>query len=969
MIGRNRTMKRTVSFFLCLIFMLSLFPYAVQSLAPQEAYAADEHYNPYIAAAWARDDDHIENTDGECAAFVSNALEAGGLSSVWSGGPSTLRSNIIKKYGTEYSMDKVSKIKPGDVVCIHSSSGVLHVMIVVEVGSDYVKISQRNPVRKRKKISFSVLKTYHKSWDAGVKTTFLSMNNTSVNSPSVANSMEYNGHLYERFDYQLSWEEAEAFCQQRGGHLVSITDAAEQDAVLGLLSNPPLGYYHIGATNPTPGDKSNWRWTSDEPWNKDYEPWDKDYPEPGGGDGEYYAAIIAYTYPTNKERGDWIDEVNADTGNSFYNWHNSGFVCERVLDAEAPVISNVTVTDLSPLGYTVNCNVSDNQGVTSVYFPTWTEPNGQDDLANPWPQGTISNGRVSFRVNVSDHNGETGCNYITHIYANDAAGNQDVTGISIFVPSNKHTVSYNANGGSGAPEAQTKVYGYLLPLSSVIPTRDGCGFAGWATRPDASAVEYKPGDYYGADVDVTLYAVWTYYLTYDLNGGNVGPMDQQTNGNTPFVVSDIKAGRKNYRFIGWKEGDVLYQPGDTLPVGNHCLVAQWEPLLGLYAYLDGEQVDNMKDIASYEFLVNGVINESLHDAYAPFPEGTTWELRNIRPRDGYAFTGFSNSLYDGGRTGTLTRPINIRMIFRTIPERPKTEPVKTVFNGHTYYYFTEPMTWYEAKKLCENLGGHLVTINSAEENAYLYDLIDPSRSVWIGATDRDKEGTFSWVTGEPFSYENWETGQPDNWLGETTGDENFAMILSESGGRWNDAQGVDLEYFICEFDDAVSVTYVDGVHSPETQVYAVGTAVSVSTDVPTRAGCIFLGWARSQNAAAAEYQPGDAITENTSLTLYAVWQITRYENSMTLPAALTEIETEAFAGLPVQVVILPAGVITIGVGAFADCNELRLVEFNDKDAIIWQYAFDGCEDFVFYAPAGGSVQTYAERYEIPFIAK
>ena len=71
----------------------------------------------------------------------------------------------------------------------------------------------------------------------------------------------------------------------------------------------------------------------------------------------------------------------------------------------------------------------------------------------------------------------------------------------------EHTVSYNANGGTGAPDTQKKIYGSVLTLSSVRPTRDGYVFMGWATS-SAGDVAYMPGATYDADADVTLYAVW-----------------------------------------------------------------------------------------------------------------------------------------------------------------------------------------------------------------------------------------------------------------------------------------------------------------------------------------------------------------------------------------------------------------------------------------------------------------------------
>lgn len=70
-----------------------------------------------------------------------------------------------------------------------------------------------------------------------------------------------------------------------------------------------------------------------------------------------------------------------------------------------------------------------------------------------------------------------------------------------------YTVAFNANGGTGAPAAQTKTHGTALTLSSTVPTFTGYVFDGWATT-QGGAVVYQPGDSYTTNADVTLYAVW-----------------------------------------------------------------------------------------------------------------------------------------------------------------------------------------------------------------------------------------------------------------------------------------------------------------------------------------------------------------------------------------------------------------------------------------------------------------------------
>lgn len=73
---------------------------------------------------------------------------------------------------------------------------------------------------------------------------------------------------------------------------------------------------------------------------------------------------------------------------------------------------------------------------------------------------------------------------------------------------NTYTVSYNANGGSGAPGNQTKTYGSNLALSSTKPTRTNYNFKGWSKDKNAVTATYSAGDVYTEDTAVTLYAVW-----------------------------------------------------------------------------------------------------------------------------------------------------------------------------------------------------------------------------------------------------------------------------------------------------------------------------------------------------------------------------------------------------------------------------------------------------------------------------
>lgn len=116
-----------------------------------------------------------------------------------------------------------------------------------------------------------------------------------------------------------------------------------------------------------------------------------------------------------------------------------------------------------------------------------------------------------------------------------------------------YTVSYNANGGSGAPSSQTKWYGTAITLSSTKPTKTGHTFQGWATSASGS-VSYAAGASYASNASVTLYAVWkanTYTVKYSANGGSGAPSSQTKTYGVDLTLSSTKPTRTNYTFQGW----------------------------------------------------------------------------------------------------------------------------------------------------------------------------------------------------------------------------------------------------------------------------------------------------------------------------------------------------------------------------------------------------------------------------------
>ena len=157
---------------------------------------------------------------------------------------------------------------------------------------------------------------------------------------------------------------------------------------------------------------------------------------------------------------------------------------------------------------------------------------------------------------------------------------------SVTIPSlASYTVSYNANGGSGAPASQTKYYGQTLRLSSVVPTRTGYIFKGWANSSGATSVSWPAGASYTDNASVTLYAVWEaikYTVSYNANGGSGAPASQTKIYGQDLVLSSVVPAKSNYNFKGWSESSAAtvasYSAGGTYTSNSSTtLYAVWGP--------------------------------------------------------------------------------------------------------------------------------------------------------------------------------------------------------------------------------------------------------------------------------------------------------------------------------------------------------------------------------------------------------
>jgi hypothetical protein len=153
-----------------------------------------------------------------------------------------------------------------------------------------------------------------------------------------------------------------------------------------------------------------------------------------------------------------------------------------------------------------------------------------------------------------------------------------------------------------------------------------------------------------------------------------------------------------------------------------------------------------------------------------------------------------------------TRPITLVILavlavaFTVIPAASSQD--SGWFGSHFYQVVRTPMYWHGAVDYCAQNGAHLVTINSAAEDEFVYGLLP---FTWLAATDEEVEGTWHWVTGEPFDYTNWAPNEPSNWSPNDQLPEHYLSYWGETyPGQWNDIPVNAQRWFVCEYEHYVS---------------------------------------------------------------------------------------------------------------------------------------------------------------------
>ncbi|XP_073463770.1 C-type mannose receptor 2 [Aquarana catesbeiana] len=101
------------------------------------------------------------------------------------------------------------------------------------------------------------------------------------------------------------------------------------------------------------------------------------------------------------------------------------------------------------------------------------------------------------------------------------------------------------------------------------------------------------------------------------------------------------------------------------------------------------------------------------------------------------------------------------------------------YRNSSYLILQKPMTWTEARLLCETRNATLTSISDPYQQAYLTLAVTGQKSpLWIGLSNEEAGRSYSWLTDDGTSYINWRDGEPQRLS---------ACVYMDAQGTWSTA--------------------------------------------------------------------------------------------------------------------------------------------------------------------------------------
>ena len=437
------------------------------------------------------------------------------------------------------------------------------------------------------------------------------------------------------------------------------------------------------------------------------------------------------------------------------------------------------------------------------------------------------------------------------------------------------TVTFNANGGStGTSSMRVLKNGSLSSLPTA--TRTGYSFNGWFT---ASSGGTKVTTATTFSQDTTVYAQWTpitYTVTYNANGGTNAPSAQTKTHDVALTLSSQTPSRPNSS-AGSYTVTLNANGGSVSPTSLSAARTT------SYSFKNWNTAANGSG-TSYNPGASYTANAAV-TLYAQWNSSTATASVSLPTptRSGYSFQGWAaSSTASSGTTGSYTPSGDVTLY---AVWKADTYTVSYNANGGS----GEPSAQTKKHDVALTLSSDTPTHASEFAGSYTVTL-EPNGGSFGGSMNA--------LRTTNYSFKSWNTARDGSGTSYSPGASYTANADATLYAQWNSST----------------------------------TTASVNLPTPTREGYTFMGWATSADAASGVI---GSYTPSGDVTLYAVWKLARYGKTLTLPAGMTTIESEAFADLPQGVnIVIPDSVENIAKDAFQN-SKVIIIAQEDSYAIWW----------------------------------
>lgn len=493
---------------------------------------------------------------------------------------------------------------------------------------------------------------------------------------------------------------------------------------------------------------------------------------------------------------------------------------------------------------------------------------------NPLTGKVVSTTTASYSIEGSTL--DTNCkfaslepgSYVYRITAKAGGKNFEVYRSTFKISSPTYTVSYDGNGyWNGIPGQQTKKYNVNLKLSSIVPSREGYDFLGWATSKTASTAAYQPGGSYKANKDVKLYAVWQKRITtirLRANDTTHYSEDIQIDTGDSYQFREIEYNKPGYDFIGWTRTD-----GSEVPdfrIGDYYSGEDDIMLYGVY------RLKNFQ----YSFDANGG-TEAPEPVYRNYGNVLVMPA-GVPTREGFVFDGW-------GLSPTGSGGFSANEIVTWIPDEDSTFyahwrtneqgvtkitrhllrwPDAAAGGYHAYGFYSDEI---DTLRTQFDLDGAPYEVSSAVDGKSLSTDITGKTIRELGWSDflEIDDSSFHDLEGGPVRITGWSTAEHGNGTRITED-----TVLT--GGN------IDIYPIFMSNGVYVDFDANGGSGEPKSFLRTRGRSYTIPNDIPILSGFQFDGWARDPQATAAEKFPGETCSyignadDCWNLTFYAVWK-------------------------------------------------------------------------------------------------